>query len=176
MLISAPPAIQITRPTDYAVQREVLVGDLLNNGGGGGLKALLSIGFDAHDGRLRECLSAAIDEMERYTGRILLPATVSVSYVRFYDSMRLPYGGSATGATVTDLAGLALVLPAVVTDSLTGDFPYGIVLTYSVGYVAGEMPAAIREGLLWNAANSFDYGDRNWKKKAMDYRLNTWAS
>ena len=180
MLVSAAPTVQISRPNDYSVIQEAYLNYLLYGDGDGltqgGLKGLLSIDFPNHDTRLRECLAAAIDEMERYTGRLLLPAVVTVTYLNLYDLQRLPYGGSTGTAVTTDLTGLALTLPTAVTDTVMGYYPYGISLTYAVGYEKEDLPRAIREALLWNAANSFDYGNRNCKKKAMDYRLSTWAS
>lgn len=174
---SATPIITLTRtpqPTEAAMLDVLLSGSER----GGGLKGMLSLDFDAHDIRLRECLESAIDELEAYTGRLILPAMVQVRYASVYDWESLPWGPVTGNVTATDLDLSALTLTGVTGEFpvLTGDYPNGIILSYSAGYTLDTLPGKLREAIYRHAANAFDNGERNWTSLAATLRTRSWAN
>lgn len=144
----------------------------------GKLKALLSIDFTAHDARLTQCIVSARKRIEKATGVLLSPATVTVRWKALYDWEYLPWGPVTGEVTATDL------LDAVVSaGDFDGDFPVvfgdyvsGIKLSYHAGYDNETMPDDLREAVLNLAANLFDSGERNWFDLVIGHRRYSWAS
>lgn len=142
------------------------------------LKSRLGIDFDAHNALLEECVGAAVESVEQFTGHLLSPCRVQISYGPGLIDAEIPYGPITTPPT--------LPTGAVLTDEPFAVLRYanstaGLVLTYQAGYGGSPglaVPAAFKTAVAILAAELTPFGggsDVTWQSVLVKYRRSTWA-
>ena len=122
----------------------------------GKLKGLLEIRFEdaVTNETLSDCLNAALEHVENFTGRVIRTGLMRVEYECWIGLFSLPFLPFVSTLAVTDLDD-AVLLHAKSSNSVLINAPNGCVLTYQAGY-GDTCPPALQMAVLKTALTYYE--------------------